>query len=337
MKREDTMRNRPQADRPDLQRRSLLVAGAAAVAMPRIALAQGGGTIRIGVPTRTYWPTIVAETAIRQKLFDKEGIKAELTIYRSGAEGFEALAAGATDLVLNSSSSVAAGLKKGVNARCVANGANGYYGWYLVVKTDSPLKQVSDLAGKKVGITSAGSGSDICARWTLAHHKLDFTRVPLGGGGLVPNLLTGNIDATVLYSPLTYKVMDEKVARPIIDFGEAIPAHSNASWIASDKLINERSEVLQKALNALYGGVGFLCADANRAAAVKLIAEIDEIPEAIAARELDGNIKNLSRTGEFQLDWMERALDMARLIGMSDLSSAKEMYIEKFRPVPTQV
>ena len=329
------MRRRPQADKPDLQRRSLLVAGAAAVAMPRAALAQSGGTIRIGVPTRTYWPTIVAETAIRQKLFEKEGIKADLTIYRSGAEGFEALAAGATDLVLNSSSSVAAGLKKGVNARCVANGANGYYGWYLVVKTDSPLKQVSELAGKKVGITSAGSGSDICARWTLAHHKLDFTRVPLGGGGLVPNLLTGNIDATVLYSPLTYKVMDEKLARPLIDYGAAIPAHSNASWIASDKFINERSEVLQKALNAIYGGLAFLCADANRAAAVKLIAEIDEIPEAIAARELDGNIKNLSRTGEYQLDWMERALDMARLIGMSDLSSAKEMYIEKFRPVPT--
>src|SRR5262245_57814292 len=325
----------PGRNKLDLSRRALLVAGAAAVAMPQVARAQAGGTIRVGVPTKTYWPTIVCETALRQKLFDKEGIKADLTIYRSGAEGFEAIAAGATDLILSSSSSVAGGLLKGVNVRCVANGANGYYGWYLVVKTDSPLKQVSELAGKKVGITSAGSGSDICARWTLAHHKLDFTRVPLGGGGLVPNLLTGNIDATVLYSPLTYKVMDEKVARPIIDFGEAIPAHSNASWIASDKLINERSEVLQKALNALYGGVAFLCADANRPAAVKLIAEIDEIPEAIAARELDGNIKNLSRTGEFQLDWMERALDMARLIGMTDLSPAKDMYIEKFKPVPT--
>ena len=69
--------------------------------------------------------------------------------------------------------------------------------------------------------------------------------------------------------------------------------------------------MVQKALNAIYGGVAFLVADANRAAAVKLIAEIDEIPDAIAARELDGNIKHLSRTGEMQLDWMERALDMA--------------------------
>jgi NitT/TauT family transport system substrate-binding protein len=323
------------SDKPDLVRRALLGGTAAAVVMPRAALAQGGDTIRIGVPTKTYWPTIICETAIRQKLFEKEGIKAQLTIYRSGAEGFEAIAAGAADLVLNSSSSVSAGLRKGVNVRCVANGANGYYGWYLVVKTDSPVKKVSELAGKKVGITSAGSGTDILARWTLAEHKMEFTRVPLGGGGLVPNLLTGNIDASVLYSPLTYKVIDEKVARPLIDYGAEVPAHSNSAWIASDKIIKERPQVVQKAVNAIYGGLAFLRADANRAAAVKLIAEIDEIPENIAARELDGNIKKLSATGEMRLEWMERALDMARLIGMKDLAPAKEMYIDKFRPVPT--
>jgi NitT/TauT family transport system substrate-binding protein len=329
------MGKEPLTDRPDLLRRSLLIGGAAAVAMPNVARAQAGNGIRIGVPTKTYWPTIIAETAIRQKLFEKEGIKAELTIYRSGAEGFEAIAAGAADLILNSSSSVAAGLNKGVNVRCVANGANGYYGWCLVVKTDSPITKVAELAGKKVGITSAGSGTDILARWTIAEHKIDFTRVPLGGGGLVPNLLTGNIDATVLYSPLTYKVIDEKVARPLIDYGAAVPAHSNSAWIASDKIIKERPQVVQKAINALYGGLAFLTAEANRAAAVKLIAEIDEIPEAIAARELDGNIKHLSRTGEMQLDWMERALDMARLIGMKDLAPAKDIFITQFKPVPT--
>lgn len=330
------MARKPRDDKPDLQRRLILAGAAASVAMPRLAFAQGDTTVRIGVPTKTYWPTIVAETAIRQKLFEKEGIKAELTIYRSGAEGFEALAAGAADVILNSSSSVAAGLRKGVNVRCVANGGNGYYGWYLMVKTDSPIKDVKELAGKKVGITSAGSGSDICARWTLAHHKLDFTRVPLGGGGLVPNLLTGNIDATVLYSPLTFKVMDEKLARPLIDFGAAIPAHSNSAWIASDKIIKEQPAVVQKTVNALYGGVGFLVSDANRDAAVKLIAEIDEIPDAIAAQELDGNIKNLSRTGEIRLEWMERALDMGRLIGMKDLAPAKEMFVTQFKPVPTK-
>ena len=324
------------ATRIKLKRRTVLAGLAGTIAAPHIALGQSGNLIRIGVPTKTYWPTIIAETAIRQKLFDKEGVKAELTIYRSGAEGFEALAAGAADLILNSSSSVAAGLKRGVNARCVANGANGYYGWQLVVKTDSPITKVQEIAGKKVGITAAGSGTDILALWTIAEHKIEFTRVPLGGGGLVPNLLTGNIDATVLYSPLTYKVVDEKVARTLINYGEAVPAHSTGSWIATDKVIKERPEALQKAVNALYGGVGFLCDDANRAAAVKLVAEIDEIPDAIAARELDGNIKHLSQTGEIKLEWMERALVMGRMIGMKDLAPASEIFVTQFKPVPTK-
>ena len=97
-------------------RRAMLAGAAAAAGLPRFAIAQTREKIRIGVPTKTYWPTIVCETALRQKLFDKEGMDAELTIYRGGAEGFEAIAAGAADLILNSSSSVAAGMKKGVNA-----------------------------------------------------------------------------------------------------------------------------------------------------------------------------------------------------------------------------
>jgi NitT/TauT family transport system substrate-binding protein len=194
---------------------------------------------------------------------------------------------------------------------------------------------MKELEGKKVGITSAGSGSDILARWALANYKLNFTRVPLGGGGLVPNLLTGNVDATVLYSPLTYQVMQAKQARSIADFGAEVPEHSTGSWIASDKLIGEKPQVVQKALNALYGGVAFLRSEKNRSVAVKLIAEIDEIPEPIAAAELDNNIAKLSATGEFKKEWMDRALEMARLIGMNDLAPVGEIYVENFKPVPT--
>ncbi len=319
-----------------MSRRAVIAAATVSTALPRFAIAQTKEKVRIGVPTKTYWPTIVCETALRQKLFDKEGIDCELTIYRGGAEGFEAIAAGAADLILNSTSSVAAGLSKGVNVKCVANGSNGYYGWYLVVKTDSKITKAAELEGKKVGITSAGSGTDILALWTQNDKKVKFTRVPLGGGGLVPNLFSGNIDATVLYSPLTFKVMQAKEARPIIDFGAEVPAHSTASWIATDKIIKDRPAAVQKALNAIYGGVAFLDADANRATAVKFIAEIDEIPDPIAAAELDGNIKKLSRDGAFTKEWVQRSLDMATLIGMKNLAPADKIYIDTFKPVPTK-
>jgi ABC-type nitrate/sulfonate/bicarbonate transport system substrate-binding protein len=85
-----------------------------ATALLAASTASHAETIRIGLPTKTYWPTTVAETAVRQKLFEKEGISAELTIYRSGAETFEAMAAGAADIILDPPSLVSAGRKKGV-------------------------------------------------------------------------------------------------------------------------------------------------------------------------------------------------------------------------------
>src|SRR5580704_1349853 len=174
-------------------------------------------TVRIGLPTKTYWPTIVAETALRQKLLDREGVRAELTIYRGGAECFEALAAGAADIILDAPSLVAAGRKKGVMSKVVANGAMGNFGWQLMVLKSSKL-DVKDLNGKKVAITSAGSGSDLLALWTVQEKKIDFTRVPVGGGGLVPNLLAGNVDAAVVYSPLSFQIAKSGEARTILDY-----------------------------------------------------------------------------------------------------------------------
>src|SRR5258706_1397555 len=117
-------------------------AGVAALGMPSIARAQSA-VVRIGLPTKTYYPTIIAETALRQGLFTKEGIKAELTIYRSGSETFEAMAAGAADLQLNSAALIAAGRRKGVQTKAVAGAALGYYGWYLMVKADSKIAQIA--------------------------------------------------------------------------------------------------------------------------------------------------------------------------------------------------
>lgn len=291
-------------------------------------------TVRIGLPTRTYYPTIIAETAKRHGLFEKEGIKAELTIYRSGSETFEAMAAGAADLQLNSAALIAAGRTKGVKTKAVAVAATGYYGWYLMVKEGSPIKTVEDLAGKKVGITAAGSASDVLARWTMQDRKVQFTTVPLGGGGLVPNMLSGNVDAVVLYSPLSFQVMMKKQGHSLIDYGATVPKHLSGLWIATDDYIATRPGNIQKAMNALFGGVVYL--QTHREDAIKLIAEIDDIPPEVAAAELDGNLKHMSTTGEMTKEWMERSLDLARLVGMRDLAPVEEDYTSQFEVVPTR-
>ncbi|WP_213287863.1 ABC transporter substrate-binding protein [Bradyrhizobium sp. sGM-13] len=320
-----------------ITRRHLLGTIAAATVLGASGMAQATDTVRIGLPTKTYWPTTIAETAVRQKLFEKEGIAAELTIYRGGAETFEAMAAGAADVILDASSLVSAGRKKGVNSKVLASAATGYYGWQLMTLSKSTLG-VKDLNGKKVAITSAGSGSDLLALWTQQDKKIEFTRVPVGGGGLVPNLLAGNVDAAVVYSPLSFQISKSGEARTILDFSKEVPPNLAAGWIALDKYVQDKPQLVQKTLNALYGALMYM--RANKDASVKLITELYEIPAEIAALEYENTIMKLETDGSMDgpkiPEQLQLALDMAKAGGMKDLGPAAEIISTQFKPVPTK-
>ena len=320
-----------------ITRRHILTTIAIATLLGAPALAQAADTVRIGLPTKTYWPTTIAETAVRQKLFEKEGIAAELTIYRGGAETFEAMAAGAADVILDATSLVSAGRKKGVNSKVLASAATGYYGWQLMTLSKSTLG-VNDLKGKKVAITSAGSGSDLLALWTQQDKKIEFTRVPVGGGGLVPNLLAGNVDAAVVYSPLSFQISKSGEARTILDFSKEVPPNLAAGWIALDKYVQDKPQMVQKTLNALYGALMFM--RANKDASVKLITELYEIPAEIAALEYENTIMKLETDGSMDgakiPEQLQLALDMAKAGGMKDLGPAAEIISTQFKPVPTK-
>src|SRR6201987_3523081 len=293
------------------------------MALPALSRAE---TIRVGLPTKTYWPTTIAETAVRQKLFEKEGLTAELTIYRSGAETFEGMAAGAADIILDPASLVSASPKKGVVSKFVANAAMGNYGWQLMVPTKSTL-DVKDLNGKKVAITAAGSGSDLLALWTIQDKKIDFTRVPVGGGGLVPNLLAGNVAAAVVYSPLGFQISKSGEARAILDYATAIPPNLTAGWIVLDKFAETKPQLVQKALNALYGAIAFM--RANRDVTIKLIAELYEMPPEIAGMEYDNTIMKLETDGNMGAPDVSAAvqlsLDLAKLGGLKDIVPVEDV------------
>src|SRR4051812_47766792 len=319
-------------------RRHVLTTISAAALLGTTVMAQAADTVRIGLPTKTYWPTTIAETAVKQKLFEKEGITAELTIYRGGAETFEAMAAGAADVILDASSLAAAGRKKGVLSKVVANAAMGYYGWQLMVLTKSPL-EAKDLGGKKVAITAAGSGSDLLALWTGQDRKIDFTRVPVGGGGLVPNLLAGNVDAAVVYLPPRFPIAKSGEARSILDYSKEVPPNLTAGWIVLDKFAEAKPDLVQKSINALYGAVAFM--RANRGATVKLIADLYEMPAEIAALEYENTIMKLETDGSMSapstVEALQLSLDMAKLGGMKDLVPAVEIISTQFKPVPTKL
>ena len=119
--------------------------------------------------------------------------------------------------------------------------------------------------------------------------------MPVGGGGLVPNLLAGNVDAAVVYSPLSFQISKSGEARTILDFSKEVPPNLAAGWIALDKYVQDKPQMVQKTLNALYGALVFM--RANKDASVKLITELYEIPAEIAALEYENTIMKLETDG----------------------------------------
>ncbi|KAA0971268.1 ABC transporter substrate-binding protein [Aureimonas fodinaquatilis] len=300
--------------------------------MPSTSIAQE--SVRIGLATQAWWPTVVAEVASRQGLFEKEGLSAELTVYQSGGETFTALAAGAADVISIQPSIVATGRNKGVASKIVGLGSTANYGWNLIVPTDSDIQSVADLDGKNVGITASGSLSDFLALWTVKEHDVTFTSIPLGGAGLVPNLISGNVDAAVVFSPLSFQIIESGDGRSILDYGGAIPEHLNSGWAASDTFIENNGPVLQKTLNALYGGVAWL--QANEDEAIDLLVELNQIDREVAARDYAEQFTKLSAEGVPTVEGAQAALDLAVIGGMTDLAPAADIVEERFPPVPTQ-
>src|SRR5437773_3567395 len=214
--------------------------------------------IRIGCPTKTYFPTILAIVAKEKGLFEKEGLRPEITIYRGGGETFEAIAAGSADLGTVAVPLIATSRKRGVLTKIVAANGDEWSGWILGVKTDSPIKSPKELDGKKVGITSSGSGTDTLALWAQSVDKVTFQRIGVGGGGLIPNLLNNNLAAAVIYSPLSYQVVSEGKVRVLTDFATAMPPNLIGGWTATEKNLTDRRAFIQKGLNALYGALEYM-------------------------------------------------------------------------------
>ena len=296
--------------------------------------AQAQEAVRIGLPAKAYWTTVTTQAAQEQGLFKKEGLAAEVTAYRSSAEAFEALAAGATDLVLGPPSLVAGGLTRGVQTKVVAGGANGVFGWYLATAAESKISSVKDLEGKNVGMSAAGSVTDLLARWEQQNAKVDFTRVPVGSSGVLPSLLSGNVAAAVIFPPLSYQVIAEGKVRPLLEFSEKMPPVLFDAWITSDKLIAEKPAIVQKALNAVFGGL--LYVREHRQYAVKLISAVHEVPEAVATKQYEGVVLKLLPDGQFKPEWITTWLDLAKLGGMTGLAPTDATYTTRFKPVPTR-
>lgn len=319
--------------RAPFTRRSTLMAASAgflaSAIINRPALAQNT-MLRVG-GTPNYGPVLPVHAANALGLFKKLGLTVEFTGFSGGSAAMEAVAAGEADLVNYFPPGVALAKQRGVAATIIAAGTLTPRGWKIMAKKDSPLSAIKDLARKKIGVSANGSTTDFFALWAGQQAGSLVSRIPLGGGGMIPGLLSGNVDAIVAYPPLSYQLETSGDGKVVVDLGTAMQPNLPDVWVAADKTLQVKGEAIQKALVGIFSAVRYM--KANPEWTVKFIQEQSKFAPAVAQLEFDNTIKGLSDDGVIQEAWVENSLALGRLAGLQELPVAKSMFSTRFFPV----
>ncbi|MGG5890567.1 ABC transporter substrate-binding protein [Falsiroseomonas sp. HC035] len=315
-----------------LTRRGVMAAGAATLggfALSRPALAQAR-PMRIG-GTPNYGPVLPVIAAERLGLFAKAGVAVEFTGYAGGSASMEGMAAGEADLINFFPPGAALARARGVRSTIVSAGTLTPRGWKVMVAKSSPVTEMRQLAGKKIGITANGSTTDFFALWVGQQAGGTVARIPLGGGGLIPSLIAGNVDAIVAYPPLSYQLESSGDGRVLVDLGTAMQPNLPDVWIASEKVVAERPDDVRRALVGLYSAIRHM--KRNPEWAIRFIQDQNRFTPEIARLEFENTIMGLSDDGELREEWVEASLGLGRLAGLQNLPAAKDMFTTRFVPV----
>jgi NitT/TauT family transport system substrate-binding protein len=246
-------------------RREVLVAGAAAAALPALAGAQAlekkKVTIAVGGKNLLYYlPLTVAE---QKGFFKDEGLDVEIVDFAGGAKALQAVVGGSADVVSGAFEHNINMQAKGQPMRAfVLQGRAPQIVLAVNTKTVPNFKSVADLKGKKIGVSAPGSSTNIMANFVLAKAGLkpsDVSFVGVGASqGAVAAMRAGQIDAisnldpviTILARSNDIKIISDTrdVAEADKVFGGPMPA---ATLYSPVSFIEKNPNTVQALTNAI--------------------------------------------------------------------------------------
>lgn len=315
---------------------------AAASASPSAAAAAGGRTtasgtlktLKVGLSTTAASNYAPVQMAQQLGLYEKNGLKVTITEYTSGAAAQEALASGDADIIHYFPPGVANAVAKGVKEKIVATDEDRPYGWNLAVKANGPIKSPQDLAGKKIAVTAKGTTTDAYGLWAINQYHLQGAQtVPVGYPALAPSVISGNVDATILIPPATYKQFGSGQLKSLVDLGKTMPPNLPDVIVASDKLISSDPQALRSYLTSVYSTVKYIKQHRNET--VQFLVKYTKQDQATEETDYDQVVKQLPDNGTIQPDWLQNSLNLAKLGGTTSFPPTSDFYTSAFTPVKT--
>jgi NitT/TauT family transport system substrate-binding protein len=260
---------------PSLNRRRfalLAAAGAAAVAAPTLR-AQGRPekskiSIAVGGKSAFYYlPLTISE---QLGYFKAEGLDVEISDFAGGAKALQALVGGSADVVSGAyEHTINMQSKNQMIQSIVLMGRAPQIAMGVSTKAMPGFKGVSDLRGKKIGVSAPGSSTNMVANLVLSRAGVKASEVSYVGVGTAAGALTalrsGQIDAISNTDPVMTMLEQKGDVRIVTDtrtlkgthdvFGGPMPA---ACFYTHAEFVRSHPNTCQALANAIVHGLKWL-------------------------------------------------------------------------------
>ena len=240
------------------------------VALLLVAPAHARETVRIGWLKATNDLALAKAHGTLEKALAADGAGVEWDgPFPAAAPAAEALNAGAIDITVGSSGSLAASLAAGAPVVAFTFQHLGPNGEAILVRAGSPIRTVADLAGRSVAVNRGGTGEYLLVRALQTHGlPLDAARrVYLGPADAASAFASGAFDGWAIWDPFISIALTQYGARVLAN-GAAIGSDNAVVMLASRDFAAHHARLLRTIYRVLLGENAWSLAHKDAAGAI---------------------------------------------------------------------
>jgi sulfonate transport system substrate-binding protein len=267
-------------------------------------------TIRIGWLRGPNDITLAKSRGTLEKALAEKGIKVEWAgPFPAAAPAFEALNAGSIDITAGSSTSAIAALSAKIPLvifayQKMSPGAEG-----IVVKKDSGIASIKDLAGKKVAVNRGGTGEYLLMQGlqTNGVDPKSVERVYLSPSDSGPSFTQGHVDAWATWDPFL-TIAETAYDGKVVADGAAIKSDNAVVLVASKEFATSKADQLQLVFDVIKSENAWAVANKEEAGTVwvkemnvpsNLAAKIGENNAVPTTSVTDADVKQIGAVAEW--------------------------------------
>jgi NitT/TauT family transport system substrate-binding protein len=216
--------------------------------------------------------------AYEEGFFKKNGLDVELIHIQSTSRAIQAMLAGEMAFSYTDGRTAVQAALKGVDTVMLAGAANRFV-FSFMARPD--VKRVTDLKGKKIGITRFGSSTHTVTQWIMSragfkaeeYQLLQLVDVP----SMLAAMLAGQVDAAALSPPTNFRARKAGL-NELVDLSKEGPEYVSVAIGSTRSFVRANEAVTRRLIRSYSEGVAFL--KVNKAAGIRAIQKYARIKDA---------------------------------------------------------